>query len=69
MSSSIDKRETGSAVMIVGWVMILFAFLVLFFNPAAIKLGETRFQVIAACLAISGLVLSLIGTGVRARNR
>jgi hypothetical protein len=69
MSSSIDKRETGSAVMIVGWVMMLFAFLVLFFNPAAIKLGETRFQVIAACLAISGLVLSLIGAGVRARNR
>jgi len=69
MSSSIDKRETGSAVMIVGWVLILFAFLVLFFNPAAIKLGETWFQVIAACLAISGLVLSLIGAGVRARNR
>jgi hypothetical protein len=69
MSSSIDKRETGSAVMIVGWVMILFAFLVLFFNPAAIKLGETRFQVIAASLAISGLALSWIGAGVRARNR
>ena len=33
----------------IGWVMVLFAFLVLFFHPAAIKLGETRFQIIAAC--------------------
>jgi len=69
MPSSIDKRETGSAVRIIGWVMMLFAFLVMFFNPAAVKLGETRFEIIAICLAVSGLVLNIIGMRVKSRNR
>ena len=67
--SSLDRRETGSAVMIIGWVLILFAFLVIFFHPAAIKLGESRIDIIAAGLATLGLLLSLIGVRVRARNR
>jgi NADH:ubiquinone oxidoreductase subunit 6 (subunit J) len=69
MSSSIENRETGSAIMIIGWVMMLFAFLVMFFNPAAIKQGETRFETIAACLVIVGLLMSGAGMRVRARNR
>ena len=69
MSSSEDKRESGSAIMIIGWVMILFAFLVMFFHPAALKLGETRFAVVAVCLALAGLMLSLVGVQIRHRNR
>jgi NADH:ubiquinone oxidoreductase subunit 6 (subunit J) len=69
MSSSEEKRENGSALMIVGWVTMLFAFLVMFFHPAGLKLGETRFAVIAACLAIAGLMLCLVGVSVRRRNR
>ncbi len=69
MSSSEDKRESGSAIMIIGWVMILFAFLVMFFHPAALKLGETRFAVVAGCLALAGLMLSLVGVQIRHRNR
>ncbi|MGC2109094.1 MAG: hypothetical protein WA655_06220 [Candidatus Korobacteraceae bacterium] len=67
--SSLDKRESGSAIMIIGWVLILFAFLVMFFHPAGIKLGEARFDIIAACLAALGLLLSLVGVQIRARNR
>ena len=68
MSSSEEKREGGSALMVIGWVMMLFAFLVMFFHPAALKLGETRFAVIAICLAIAGLMLSVAGTVVRHRS-
>ena len=42
MPWSEDKRETGSALMIVGWILVLFALLAMFFQPAALKLGETR---------------------------
>jgi len=69
MSSIEEKRENGSVFMVIGWVMMLFAFLVMFFHPAAMKLGETRFAVTAGCLGLAGLVLSLLGVVVRRRNR
>ena len=68
-SSAEEKRENGSAMMAIGWVMMLFAFLVFFFHPAAMKLGETRFAWIAGCMAGSGLLLSLYGVHVRRQNR
>jgi NADH:ubiquinone oxidoreductase subunit 6 (subunit J) len=68
VSSAEDNRESGSALMVVGWVMILFAFLVMFFHPAGLKLGQTRFAILAACLAIAGVALSLLGVMVRRRN-
>jgi hypothetical protein len=69
MSSAEEKRENGSAIMVIGWLMMLFAFLVMFFHPAAVKLGETRFVVIAGCLGVAGLMLSLMGVVLRRRNR
>lgn len=68
MSSAEERHESGSALMVIGWVMILFAFLVMFFHPAALKLGQTRFGVLVACLAVAGLALSLLGVMVRRRN-
>jgi len=64
-----EKREIGAAIMVIGWIMVLFAFLVMFYQPAAMKLGESRFQVIAAVLVLVGLVLNVIGARVRAQNR
>jgi NADH:ubiquinone oxidoreductase subunit 6 (subunit J) len=64
-----EKREVGSALMVIGWVLVLFAFLVMFFQPAAVKLGESRFQIIAAVLVLTGLALNIIGARVRAKNR
>jgi O-antigen/teichoic acid export membrane protein len=55
--------------MVIGWVLMAFAFLVMFFYPAAAKLGETRFGIIAACLGVTGLVMSVVGVGIRRRNR
>jgi hypothetical protein len=69
MPSSEEKHETGSALMIIGWVLVLFALLVMFFQPAAFKLGETRFQIIAGALVALGLLLNLVGARVRSRNR
>ncbi len=69
MPPSEEKREIGSALMIIGWVLVLFAFLVMFFQPAAAKLGETRFQIIAGTLVLLGLVLNVIGARVRTKNR
>jgi NADH:ubiquinone oxidoreductase subunit 6 (subunit J) len=69
MRSSEEKRETGTALMIIGWVMVLFAFLVMFYQPAAVRLGESRFQIIAAALILIGLVLNVIGARIRAQNR
>jgi len=68
-SSTEERRENGSAMMAIGWVMMLFAFLVMFFHPAALKLGQTRFAWIAGIMALCGLTLSLCGTYVRRRNR
>jgi hypothetical protein len=69
MSTPEEKREIGAAIMVIGWVMVLFAFLVMFYQPAAMKLGESRFQIIAAALVLFGLVLNVIGARVRAQNR
>lgn len=68
MSSSEDKRENGSAMLAIGWVLVLFASLVFFFHPAGMKLGETRFAVIAACLVVAGLSLAIAGTWIRRSN-
>jgi O-antigen/teichoic acid export membrane protein len=69
MSSLEEKRESGSVLMVIGWVLMAFAFLVMFFYPAAVKLGETRFGIIAACLGVTGLVMSVVGVGIRRHNR
>jgi hypothetical protein len=67
--SSEEKSETGAALMVIGWVLVLFAFLVMFFQPAALKLGETRFEIIAAVLVAVGLTLNIVGARIRNRNR
>jgi hypothetical protein len=69
MAASEEKRETGSALMVIGWVLVLFAFLVMFFQPAAFRLGESRFQIIAGALVLLGLALNIIGARVRRKNR
>jgi NADH:ubiquinone oxidoreductase subunit 6 (subunit J) len=69
MPPSEEKREIGSVLVVIGWVLVLFAFLVMYFQPAAVKLGESRFQIIAAVLVIAGLVLNVVGARVRAKNR
>ena len=53
MPSPEEKREMRISIMVIGWVLVLFALLVMFFQPAAMKLGESRFQIIAAPWSLS----------------
>jgi hypothetical protein len=69
MSSSEEKRENGSVMMVMGWVLVLFSLLVFYFHPAAIRLGEIRFALIAGGLAGPGLILATLGAWVRRQNR
>ena len=45
------NAKTAQLMVIIGWVMMLFAFLVMFFHPAAVSWARSRFDVIAGCLA------------------
>lgn len=69
MPSTEEGRENGSALMVMGWVCVLFAFLVMFFNPAALKRGQIGIELIAGALVVAGLLMNLIGSRIRARNR
>ena len=68
MPSKEESRETGTAYMVVGWVLVLFALLVMFFEPAALKLGQLRFGIIAAALVIVGLLLNIYGYRLKRRS-
>lgn len=68
MPSQEESRETGKALMVVGWVLVLFALLVIFFEPAAVKLGQMRFGAIAVALVVIGLLLNLYGYRLRRRS-
>jgi NADH:ubiquinone oxidoreductase subunit 3 (subunit A) len=68
MPSKEESRETGTAYMVVGWVLVLFALLVMFFEPAALKLGQMRFGVIAVALVVAGLLLNIYGYRLKRRS-
>jgi NADH:ubiquinone oxidoreductase subunit 3 (subunit A) len=68
MRSKEESRESGRAFMVVGWVLVLFALLVMFFEPAAVKLGQMRFAVIAVAMVVLGLSLNIYGYRVRRRS-
>jgi len=68
MPSQEENRETGRALMVVGWILVLFALLVVFFEPAALKLGQMRFGVIAVVLVLVGLLLNFYGYRLRRRG-
>lgn len=69
MPSTEEGRENGAALMVMGWVCVLFAFVVMFFNPAALKRGEIGIELIAGALAVGGFLMNLVGSRISARNR
>jgi hypothetical protein len=69
MPSTEEGRETGSALKVMGWVCVLFAVLVMFFNPAALKRGQLGIEFIAGALVVAGLAMYIVGSRIRARNR
>lgn len=62
-----EKRESGIAAMLIGGLFWAFAFLVMFFQPAAARLGKLTMIEIAGALAIVGLVIFLVGMRIRSK--
>ncbi len=60
-----EERESGMAWMIVGGMFWAFAFLVMFFHPAAYKLGQLRIAEIASVLCVLGLISFFAGLRIR----
>ena len=69
MPSTEEGRENGSALVVMGWICVLFAFLVMFFNPAMLKRGRLDIEYIAGGLVVVGLLMNIIGVRIRAHHR
>jgi NADH:ubiquinone oxidoreductase subunit 3 (subunit A) len=68
MPSQEEDRERGRAYMVIGWLLVLFALLVVFFEPAALRLGQSRFGIVAGVMVIVGLLLNIYGYRLRRRS-
>lgn len=62
-----EQRETGVTAMLIGGLFWAFAFLVMFFQPAAARLGKLTMIEIAGTLAAVGLVIFLLGIRIRSK--
>lgn len=60
-----STEETRGNGLVVGWGV----FIAMLFNPAALKRGQGRIEVIAGALAVSGLLMNLVGSRIGARHR
>ena len=69
VESAEQKRETATSLMIIGCICWAFALLVMFFNPAAMRLGRLGMLYTAMVLAIAGLALNIVGYRMRSRTR
>ena len=68
MPSQEETRESGRALMVIGWLLVLFALLVVFFEPAAFKLGQLRFGLIAGAMVVAGVLLNIFGYRMRRQS-
>ncbi len=62
-----EQRESGGAAMLIGGLCWAFAFLVMFFHPAAVRLGRMTMVEIAGGLVVVGLVVFLYGMRIRSK--
>ena len=68
MTSPEEVRESGKGYMVVRWLLIAFALLLLFFEPASLRVGHTHFGTMAAAMVVVGLLLNFCGYRVRRRT-
>jgi hypothetical protein len=69
MPSTEEGRENGPAIRVMGWVCMLFAFLIMFFDPAALKRGQLGVEFIAGALVVAGLLMHVVGSRIMAHNQ
>jgi hypothetical protein len=65
--ASVDRRETGSSLMVIGWLMALFALGVVFFHPAANGIGRTVIDLAAVALVAGGIGCNAVGYYIRGK--
>ncbi len=68
MRSQEESRESGRAYMVIGWIVVLFTLLVMYFEPAAVKLGQMGFGVVAIAMVLIGVLLNIYGYRLRKRS-
>jgi hypothetical protein len=62
-----EQRESGVAAMLIGGLFWAFAFLVMFFHPAAVRLGKMTMLEIAGVMVIIGAIIFWVGMRIRAK--
>jgi cytochrome c biogenesis protein CcdA len=64
-----NRQETGSSLMVIGWLMLLFALVVVFFHSAAGGIGRSVIDTTAIVLVIGGIGMNAVGYRIRGRAR
>jgi uncharacterized membrane-anchored protein len=62
-----NQQETGGSLMVIGWLMALFALGVMFFHPAANGIGRTAIDLAAIALVAGGIACNAVGYYVRGK--
>lgn len=62
-----NRHETGSSLMVIGWLMALFALAVMFFHPAAGGIGRTAIDLAAVALVAGGIGCNAVGYYIRGK--
>lgn len=62
-----NRQETGSSLMVIGWLMALFALAVMFFHPAAGGIGRTAIDLAAVALVAGGIGCNAVGYYIRGK--
>jgi hypothetical protein len=61
-----ERRERGTAFIVVGWLFLLFGVMVaLFFHPSSPRFGNVNIRNLALVLALIGIGLKMWGNKVR----
>jgi hypothetical protein len=61
-----ERRERGTAFIVVGWLFLLFGVMVaLFFHPSSPRFGNVNIRNLALVLAAIGIGLKMWGNKVR----
>ena len=60
MPTNEEIRERARGFMVVGWVLVCFAFLILFFEPSSVQIGKEWIPGSGAALFVIGLLLEYL---------
>jgi hypothetical protein len=62
-----NRQETGGSLMVIGWLMMLFALAVVFFHPAAGGIGRTTIDILAVALVAGGIGCNAVGYRIKGK--